>query len=491
MTLSKPLLTILSFILYYSFVSCTHKSETEWRTTLRGIDSYSSVRMSDLNQDGVLDVVMGAGAKENNHSDSAVIAINGKNGKILWMAPGRNQYVGSAIFKDINADEIPDVFIGGRWAEFKAIDGSNGKTIWEFLPNRTHENPAAAGWYNFTSPQFIPDQDHDGVEDILVANGGDAMAWPTKTERPAGRLVIISTKNGKLLSYGIVPDGKETYMSPVCADINHDGELDIYFGTGGETIPGHLYRTTVAEVMKGGIMTADVLFASEKKGFVGPPVLVDVTQDDVPDVIANIAEGKIVAINGATDSLIWEMSMPLTEIYNCPGVGYFNNDSIPDFFANFGRGRYPNYNMQFQVLMDGRDGKVLFKDSIGEFQYASPITADFNNDGYDEVLLNLTTKNIYIGPFSHLLLVDFHNKQKVGVGDTIWSMNYSPSTPLIGDIDGDRYLEIVYSGSKILEYKNSPDALVVMRYNTNIKVSNNPSWGAYMGWDYSGRYYHK
>jgi hypothetical protein len=484
---SKPLI-FFALILFCGLFGCTHKQEVVWGRKLKGIDSFSSIRTADLNRDGVLDVVIGAGAKENNHSDSAVIAMDGKNGNILWMSPGRIQYVGSAIFKDINNDNVPDVFIGGRWAEFKAIDGSNGKVIWEFFANRRNENPADSGWYNFTSPQFIPDQDHDGVEDILVANGGDAMAPPAKTERPAGRLMVISSLSGKTLSYSIVPDGRETYMSPVCADINRDGELDIIFGTGGETIAGHLYRTTLKDVMKGGVLPAEVLSTSDKKGFVGPPVLVDVTLDGVLDIVVSVADGKVIAINGASHALLWEASVPLTEIYNCPGVGFFTNDSIPDFFANFGRGQYPNYDMQFQILIDGSDGKILFKDSIGEFQYASPVTIDANQDGYDEVLLNLTTKSIYIGPFVHMLLVDFHNKQKLAIGDTIWNMNYTPSTPWVGDVNGDDYLDIVYSGSNIFEFNNSPGALAVVRYSTNYKASKNPAWGAYMGRNYDGIY---
>jgi hypothetical protein len=479
---SSAALLIALFLL----VNCTHKPRIIVKRDLPGIDSYSSIRTVDLNHDGTLDIIIGAGAKENSHTDSAVIAMDGKNLKILWMAPGRNQYVGSAIFKDINKDNVPDIFIGGRWAEFKVISGNNGKVIWEFLPDRKDQNPADSGWFNFTSPQFVPDQDLDGVEDILVANGGDARAWPTKMERPAGRLMIMSSVSGKILSYAVVPDGKETYMSPVCADINHDGELDIIFGTGGETIAGHLYRTTLKDVMKGGILNANILSSSESKGFVGPPILVDVTADGTLDIVGNVAEGKIFAINGATDSLIWEMQMPRTEIYNCPGVGFFNNDSIPDFIGNFGRGRYPSYSLQFQVMVDGSNGEILFKDSIGEFQYASPVTFDSNHDGYDEALMSFTTKNIYIGTFSHLLLVDFHNKTKQGVGDTLWGLNYSPSTPWVGDLDGDKQLEIVYSASKINEAEEKPDGMTVVKFKTPYQSPQRSVWGAYMGKNYNG-----
>jgi hypothetical protein len=487
-----PRFSCLSILLIsIIFLGCASKQKRNWKKYIKGVDSFSSIRTADFNQDGVLDIVMGAGVKENFQVDSAVIAVNGNNGEILWIAPGRNQYVGSAIFKDINNDNVPDVFIGGRWAEFKAISGKDGKVIWEFMADRKNDNPADSGWFNFTSPQFIPDQDKDGVDDIIVANGGDATAWPTKRDRPAGRIVIISSVTGVVLSYATVPDGKETYMTPVCADINKDGEIDVFVGTGGETIEGHLYRTTLKDIMSGGELNAKIILTSKIKGFVSPPVLVDINKDGVLDIVSNQAEGNIYAINGATDSLIWTLSLPGTEIFNCPGVGFFNGDSIPDFFANFGRGRYPEYNMQYQVLIDGSNGKILFKDSVGEFQYASPVTIDINNDGYDEVIVSIAQKNIYRGAFSHLLLYDIHNHQRFAVGDTLQEMNITATTPWVGDLDGDGYVDIINSASNILEYNNQPYGMLIARTRTNYKISKSPMWGSYMGKNADGLYRRK
>ncbi len=63
------------------------------------------------------------GIKEGRHSDSSVIALDGKNGKLLWNVPGENQFVGSAVFIDINKDGTNDIIIGGRSAELTAING--------------------------------------------------------------------------------------------------------------------------------------------------------------------------------------------------------------------------------------------------------------------------------------------------------------------------------------------------------------------------------
>ena len=82
--------------------------------------------------------------------------------------------VGSAIFKDINSDRVPDVFIGGRSAQFHAIDGRSGSILWSYL-EEDYVSPDIRTdtlLLNFFSPQFIPDQNGDGEEDLLTVFGG-------------------------------------------------------------------------------------------------------------------------------------------------------------------------------------------------------------------------------------------------------------------------------------------------------------------------------
>src|SRR5690349_15062467 len=71
----------------------TEGHQRSWSVTFPGIGTGSSPRMADLNGDGVLDLVMGAGGKENQASDTAVLALNGRNGEVLWHLPGCNQII--------------------------------------------------------------------------------------------------------------------------------------------------------------------------------------------------------------------------------------------------------------------------------------------------------------------------------------------------------------------------------------------------------------
>src|SRR4029453_11063976 len=70
-------------------LSCTEKSSKEqyrliWYKDFPVIGSESSPRTADLNNDGVLDIVMGAGKNETQKSDMGIVAFNGATGELLW-----------------------------------------------------------------------------------------------------------------------------------------------------------------------------------------------------------------------------------------------------------------------------------------------------------------------------------------------------------------------------------------------------------------------
>jgi hypothetical protein len=492
MTFRKAILIIFKTLyLIITLTSCEEYQPENWSVYLPGTGTYSSPRLTDLNKDGILDIIMGAGGKEEVYSDTAIIALDGRNGTLIWKLPGHNQYVGSAQFKDVTGDEINDVFIGGRWAQLTAINGATGQALWTFFSGRKTPDAAYAGWYNFTTPQFIPDKDGDGLDDLIIANGGNPLAPPNDLNRPAGRILVISSKTGKILANVQVPDGKETYMSVVCSPVQKNSNINVLFGTGGETIGGHLYRTTLNDIMKGDISGAKVLATSYEKGFVASPVLVDVNSDHIHDIIVNAVDGRMMAISGANDSLLWQVYFPGTEAYTIPAVGYFNKDDIPDLFANFAIGVFPALTKSVRFMVSGKTGKVEYTDTIRAFQYASPVAADLDNDGWDEVAVNTSEvkrkqfENVY---FSYLQVLDFVHNKNYSIGDTLQATNLA-STPWIDDMDGDHHLDIVYSAVNFNNVNfdlQRPLGLWVATYKTGFPKKKPVRWGAFMGSDYTG-----
>ncbi|WP_041616255.1 PQQ-binding-like beta-propeller repeat protein [Spirosoma linguale] len=200
------------------------------------VGTFSSPRVTDLNRDGVGDIVVGLGRQEFQACDSAIVALNGKTGELLWKKTAADQIFGSAILIDLNKDGVQDVIIGGRRGELQAINGPDGRILWRF--DKRSKPKKVDKWYNFYNPQLIPDQDGDGLDDILISNGGDVTVEAYNPKRPNGMLVVLSSKDGHVLAEALVPDGKETYMSVSVLNEPDGSDPRIIFGTGGETLGG-------------------------------------------------------------------------------------------------------------------------------------------------------------------------------------------------------------------------------------------------------------
>ena len=218
----------LFLLLSLYFIKPVFSQET-WSEVLPTIGTFSSPRLSDLNKDGVKDIILGGGRLEFQKCDTAMFALDGRDGKLLWKASAIDQIFGSAALMDITNDGTEDVFLNGRSSELKAINGATGKVIWAFDTTYYSFNKTKR-WFNFYNPQFIHDADNDGLKDILISNGGDIWIAPHNPNRAKGRLVVISSKTGKLIADADMPDDCEIYMS-ISIDFDEKNRLTLITGS--------------------------------------------------------------------------------------------------------------------------------------------------------------------------------------------------------------------------------------------------------------------
>ncbi|MDX1908890.1 MAG: PQQ-binding-like beta-propeller repeat protein [Bacteroidia bacterium] len=474
-------------------IRCDKPGDT-WSVLLPRLGTHASPRAVDLTGDGVMDIVMGAGHNEFEKSDSAVVALDGKTGALLWSAGGTDQIVSMPCFLDITGDQVPDVLIGGRRANFMALDGKTGAAIWRYTkPEPTDTGLFRFARFNFYTPQLIPDQTGDGLADILVTNGGNVYAQPGSTDhRYPGLLMVMDSKTGQVLRMTAMPDSAETYMSPLVGPGPEPGRLYVYVGTGGETIGGHLYRATLEEVLAGNLSDAEVLLADTVQGFVAPPILADLTGDGVPEVIAANHKGWLAAVNGRSGALHWRVEVPGTEATISPAIGMFTRDSIPDFFINLSVGAWPENLGGRQIAIDGQTGALIFQDSIGCTGFYSPIVFDSDGDGLDEALISVNDYNCFTTSMldieHYFAMYDPRTRQfeKFSVREAVKNIS---STPWAGDLDQDGYLDLVYclqaNTTSILTFLG----ISVTRYATSIKIRRPVRWGAYMGSNCDGIYH--
>jgi hypothetical protein len=390
----------------------------------------------------------------------------------------------------VTGDGVDDIFIGGRSCTLKGLDGKTGDVLWSFNPEAyAHDSLLKLATLNFYSGVLIPDQNDDGYQDLLTQNGGNPKIGPGIWEgRTPGLLLIIDTKTGKIIAGDTMPDGMESYMSPLAFKQKGDDEYSIIFGSGGETFGGNLYLAQLSELRKSELANARVLVSENGHGFIAPPVLADINQDGFYDIIAISHASTITAISGADQTQLWQQKVADSESSNSFAVGYFTDDDIPDFFTFVSKGEWPNNTGSIQIMLNGRDGSIAYQNTLGCTGFSSPVVYDLNGDGRSEAILSINEFDCSTG-FSgdignienKLIAIDFATGSEYPIDQKTKFKNIF-TTPWIGDLDDDGYLDILHC-----QYYHSPPyistflGMEVKRISTHIKMREEVFWGAYMG----------
>jgi len=475
-------------------MSCTSSvknSEVSWNQSFYTIGTQSSPRAIDLNSDGVLDIIVGAGKDELAHTDHGVIAIDGITGNILWEVATEGHIYGSPVFCNITNDLIPDIIIGGRNKNLLAINGSTGDLIWNYEYNYVDDPILQFAQFNFYNGTIIPDQNGNGHDEYITINGGNWDALPNSdTDRYPGVLMVFDTKNGEILAADVMPDGKESYMSPLVLSQSQRNEILIVFGTGGETTGGHLFMADLSALFEKNLSSSKILRSQKDHGFISPPAAVDVTGDGILDVLSTTHDSHLSAINGADYSLLWEYKFQHMESSNGLTIGQFTEDNTPDVFTIMNQGVWPDYKRSKQIMINGKTGELMFEDSIGCFNLTTAVAYDLNYDGIEEVVMSYNDYNCeeefeegFDSPktmSNSIIVVDFITSEINQIDQSPGFRNIF-SSPWLGDIDADGYVDVVYCQNYNPRHIFKYAGMRIKRVSTSRKISKDVLWGEYMG----------
>lgn len=215
---------------------------------------------ADFNNDGWLDLFIGNETSERDELHPCELYINDKTGHFTEQAARANcavvAFVKGVTSGDYDKDGLPDIFVstlGGSKVLLKNITGRDGQVIFADMT----EQAGLAGLRTRTFPTWFFDYDNDGWLDILVSGYEfeQSLAFYAALEGlhretgPSGKLFLFRNKGNGSFEEVSQHAGLHRLVFAMGAnfgDIDNDGYLDMYFGSGNplyqSLVPNKLFR---------------------------------------------------------------------------------------------------------------------------------------------------------------------------------------------------------------------------------------------------------
>lgn len=373
----------------------------------------ASPAVADVDFDGTPDIFAGSGVAAKEAGDLWRI---GPDGQTSWRYhPRDNDFPNLSMFSspalgDVNGDGYADV--SGFSLGLLGWSFSNGGPLnkgWPFYQDDTI----------FSSPA-IADVDGDGRQDYVV--GGDSSAGPP-VDHQGGMLRAIRGDGSEIWNF---KTDDIVRSSPVVGDLDNDGQIEIVFGCG-----YYYYDKT------GHTNDAMSVFALNKNGQLkwrkdlggftpSSPAIADINGDGKREVLMTTWNGT--SRSGIRDKTIFALNSSTGE----PLPGWNAKD-------------------------------LRFGSSLGQ-----PVTADFNNDGAQDVLV-ASGGGIaaYNGPDGAELFA-LNEGQNVAYQNSPW----------LGDVDGDGLLDVIAAGQHATNHNG---VLQRWEFTTNTARPGVRGWNQFRG----------
>ena len=135
-------------------------------------------------------------------------------------------------------------------------------------------------------------------------------------------------------------------------------------------------------------------------------------------------------------------------------------------------------------MIDGGTGDVLWKNDSTHSGFTSPLAADMNGDGRDEILMIRGGGQMFeaIGEFSFYHDIEILDSCTLSHELLIQRDQMSIGTPTLADMDGDGLLDLIttdtsgYSGA----------SYSIIRWSLGVESPDSISWGSYLGTNNDG-----
>jgi pSer/pThr/pTyr-binding forkhead associated (FHA) protein len=427
--------------------------------------------LAEINGDDYVDLLV-------TQSSGALIAIDGKNRRRLWEA---NNIVLNRMFPpaaaDVNGNGMADVVALTADGHLVAIDGLFGAEIWTspFFEKELIGPPIVADFngdghadvaaisvegklnvgysqvFNLqwvevaiglecNAPLSAGDLNGDGDDEILIGTAHGIVLIYDGGERRVTLNFDLNEELSKL-------KGSLNEVNPIrhpiaIADLNGDRAPDLIISSA----LGNLFCVSLTAKAETQAPSVRSLWwanlASGRKNaaaFSFPFALVNLDNDEIPDIVALADDGSVKAFRGRgtvgqQQPELWETLPDTTGWVALPTVCDFNKDGATDIVV-------VNEKRVLKIL-NGKNGEALWRDDHSIVSITTmPLLADLLDDSSLDIILLSGDGIVY----------SFKTNRRVPGGSILWGQKYgtptNASTPLMNEPKPGRYTVMLMVGA--------------------------------------------
>lgn len=341
--------------------------------------------LADINGDTFLDVIVA-------DASGFVLAMDGQEGKKIFEAEIMDRILAPPVAGDITGDGIDDVVVATNSGVVVALNGK-GKTLWKSSGN--------LDLGEILNRPVLQDLNGDGVPDVIV---------PTVNK---GLVALDGSRGWKLWDTAEMTRGK-MITSPVKADINGDKIVDFVAVTdAGQVLAVTGQGEKVWQIWEGEVPPI----------YYGSPLFV--TAGDRALIVVATDAGGIYALNAENGRMAWS-AKSANRFFASPVAVDANGDQVPDVVTVAENG-------EIHVL-DALSGDEIWSIALGTGVQASPALFDVNNDNLaDLVILDIA---------GNLRVADIARGREL-LAIPVSGASGFMSSPVVGDVNNDEMVEIV------------------------------------------------
>lgn len=221
-------------------------------------------------------------------------------------------------------------------------------------------------------------------------------------------------------------------LPPTVADLDGDGNLEIILNTGGIPSDGRVYLLD-----RNGNDLAGWPLNFDKHWMINAPAAADVDGDGILDIITgervsgSLGYVHAIKMDGTPINSNWPVALPATPAFT-PSIADVNNDGTPNVVIAASSGGMYVFDNQGQIL----PGFPAVNAGVS-YSYQSPILADLDGDDFLEIIGSNHGDN------PGFYAMDHEGNYKTGWPIALEGWTYSPPTVL--DVDNDGTFEIFMS----------------------------------------------